>query len=328
MIVLVQAAEGVERDSPRNCASHSARTRGMPGLTHLGHFEDLAGRVYRPRAFKSAKAEPSRTRRAAIGNSPRGLMLIMRNSICLTTALVLSLLSSLATAQTATNIICTSCVGPTDIATNAVTASEIAANAVTTEEIADGTVRSVDIANANVTSAKIANGTVALVDLSPALQALQLSAIATFSTLGTPSAAEGVVGAVCPSDRIVVSASCSCDEEGGTRNYGVLQSCRVQGSGAVAACFPDGNTYDPFAPWPLAIVMPLCLGATSVNGTPWLPTSTGFASTGTGTQASKMMTSEGEAQWHKQQQDEYEAALSELQNSLAIYRSRLSERQR
>jgi len=29
VVVLVRGAEGVERDSPRNCASHSARTRAM-----------------------------------------------------------------------------------------------------------------------------------------------------------------------------------------------------------------------------------------------------------------------------------------------------------
>jgi hypothetical protein len=161
------------------------------------------------------------------------------------------------------------------------------------------------------------------------LQALQRSAIANFSVTGTSSADETVVGATCPSDRIVVSASCSCDSDGGTRNYGVLFSCRVSGNGAVAACFPDAGSYDPFLPWPLAIVTPGCMAATSVDGTPWLPVprNTALTINGTGSQDSKL-TAENEAQWHKEQHDAYEAALSELQNSLAIYRSRFSEQQR
>ena len=41
-----------------------------------------------------------------------------------------------------------------------------------------------------------------------------------------------------------------------------------------------------------------------------------------------MMTSEAVAQWHKEQQDAFEAALSKVQNELDIYRRRMSERQR
>ena len=96
----------------------------------------------------------------------------------------------------------------------------------------------------------------------------------------------------------------------------------------MASCYPDGNTYNPNLPWPLAEVTAVCLGAESVDGTPWLPLSTGLASTGTGSQASKMMTSDTEAQWHKQQRDAYEAAMSELQNQRDIYNGRLSEQQR
>ena len=177
-------------------------------------------------------------------------MLIMRNSIRLTTALVLSLLSSLATAQTATNIVCTSCVGPTDIATNAVTASEIAANAVTTEEIADGTVRAVDIANANVTSAKIANGTVALVDLSPALQA----------SLGAPLVAltqrrylvrAHFAGASCPSYTYPCLSQLWLRRRGWCPQFWRACCVLVEGIGAVALCYID-HTFDPNLPAPLA----------------------------------------------------------------------------
>jgi hypothetical protein len=253
-------------------------------------------------------------------------MLIMRNSICLTTALVLSLLSSLATAQTATNIICTSCVGPTDIATNAVTASEIAANAVTTEEIADGTVRSVDIANANVTSAKIANGTVALVDLSPALQAFLGSAIANITTYGAFNSGVGAAGVSCPSDRIPVSASCACDDQNGARNYGVLFDCEVVGAGAVAGCFAEAGTFNPNLPAPLAGVVAVCLGATSADGTPWVPLSTALTD-GTKFVSSSSTTSEVEAQWIAEQQTAYEAALIKVQKKQSAH-SRILQPQR
>ena len=104
-------------------------------------------------------------------------MLIMRNSIRLQVALVLSLLSSLATAQTATNVVCTSCVGSTDIATDAVTASDIAANAVAAAEIATNAVAAAEIAPDAVTASEIATNAVTALEIAP--DAVTASEIAT-----------------------------------------------------------------------------------------------------------------------------------------------------
>ena len=263
----------------------------------------------------------------------------MRNLIRLKMALVFSLLvSSLATAQTASNVVCSGCVGTGDMANAAVTTGKIADGAVqaidmadgvvTTQKIKDLTIGANDLANGSVTTGKIRDGAVAFVDLSPQVMDHLGGAITNITMLWTPSADTSVVSAACPSDRIPVSASCDCDSENGTRNIGVLNACYIEGNGAVAACYPEAVTYDPFLPAPLAVVAPVCLGAMSADGTPWLPMSTGLTSTGTGSQASKMMTSEAEAQWHKEQQDALEAALSKLQNERDIYNRRLSERQR
>ena len=74
---------------------------------------------------------------------------------------------AVASAQTATNVICTSCVGETDIANQAVTSAKIA----------DGTIKTADIRVGAITSDRILNGTVSSNDLSPQLQDLLDSAI-------------------------------------------------------------------------------------------------------------------------------------------------------
>jgi hypothetical protein len=254
-------------------------------------------------------------------------MLIMRNSIRFKTALVLSLLSSLATAQTATNVTCNGCVGTTDIADRTIQASDLAPGAVNSDKITDGTIKPIDLASGAVTSGKIKDGNVAFIDLSPDVQTFLGAAIANISTLGVVGSDTAVAGVVCPSDRIVVSASCLCDNDDGSRNFGVLFACSVAGTGAVAACFDEAGTFNPFLPSPRAEVTAVCVGATSYDGTPWLPLSKGLTSDRIQSQDSKR-TSEDLAQWNKQQQDAYEAALSELQNQRAIHGSRLPQRQR
>jgi len=254
-------------------------------------------------------------------------------------ALVFSLLvSSLATAQTASNVVCTGCVGTGDMANAAVTTGKIADGAVqaidmadgivTTQKIKDLTIGAIDLANGAVTTGKIRDGAVAFVDLSPPVMDFLGGAIANITTYAALNFGEGTAGVTCPSDRIPVSASCACDNQNGTRNFGVLFDCEVSGTGAMGGCFPEAGTFDPNLPPPLVGVVALCLGAESVDGTPWLPMSTGLTSTGTGSQASQMMTSEAEAQWHKEQQDAYEAALREMQNQVAKHSSRLRQRQR
>lgn len=78
-------------------------------------------------------------------------------------------------AQTASDVVCTGCVGATDLATNAVTGqkiqnsavtgTKIQNNAVTTTKISDGTIVEADIADSAITSAKISDGTIASDDI-------------------------------------------------------------------------------------------------------------------------------------------------------------------
>ena len=79
----------------------------------------------------------------------------------------------------------------------------------------------------------------------------------------TSSDGSGVAGASCPAGSFVTSANCDCDNVSGTRNYGVLFSCMIAGNGALAACFPEAFSYDPFLPSPLATVQAMCAGTIS-----------------------------------------------------------------
>ena len=128
--------------------------------------------------------------------------------------------SAAGTAQTATDVTCTSCVGETDIANQAVTSAKIA----------EGTIRGTDIRAGAITSDKILNGTVSRTDLSPQVQDLLDGAIVNITIQRVAVSAGGVAGAECPSGRIPVSASCECDDANGTRNFGVLFACTISGT--------------------------------------------------------------------------------------------------
>ena len=78
---------------------------------------------------------------------------------------------------------------------------------------------------------------------------------------------EGVAAALCPANTLPISASCYCDGDGSTRNFGVLFACANAVDGAVAGCFVD-STYNPSLPGPLATVATVCISATLVNGNP------------------------------------------------------------
>ena len=60
---------------------------------------------------------------------------------------------------------------------------------------------------------------------------------------------------------------------GGTRNLGVLFGCTVSGTGAAAGCYDEAITFNPQLDVPLALVRAICMGAESVDGTPWATTS-------------------------------------------------------
>lgn len=216
-----------------------------------------------------------------------------------------------AIAQTATDLTCTSCVGETDIANQAVTSAKIA----------NGTIATADIKLSAITSDRIKNQTIVMSDLAPSLQDALGSAIANLTVSRVSASGGGVIGANCPAGRIPVGASCECDNANGTRNLGVLFGCTVSGTGAAAGCFEEARSFNPTLPAPLAIVRAVCLGAETVDGTPWVPTSTGLA-VDTGT-ASESQAAE-QAQWMKQQHDSFEAVLARFRAQRAAYDSRTS----
>lgn len=214
-------------------------------------------------------------------------------------------------AQSATDVTCTGCVGETDLASQAVT----------TTKIKDGTIKAADIQNGSVTSDKIANGTVAKKDLTPQLAGLIDNAVTNITIQRVEATGASVAGAECPSGRIPVSASCECDDANGARNLGVLFSCTTSGSGAVSACFEEARSFNPTKAVPLAIVRAICLGATTADGTPWVPTSTGLA-VDAGDADAAAEGAAAQAAWAKEQHATFEAALAKLQSRRAEYESR------
>jgi hypothetical protein len=79
-------------------------------------------------------------------------------------------------------------------------------------------------------------------------------------------AQEGVAAALCPADTLPVSASCYCEGDGSSRNYGYMFSCFNTMDGAVAGCYVEADLFDPNLPEPMANVAAVCIGATLVNG--------------------------------------------------------------
>ncbi len=219
---------------------------------------------------------------------------------------------AVASAQTATDLTCTSCVGETDIANQAVTSAKIA----------NGTIATVDIKLSAITSDRIKNQTIVMSDLAPSLQDSLGSAIANLTVSKVSASAGGVAGATCPAGRIAVAASCECDNASGSRNFGVLYGCTVAGTGAAAGCFDEARSFNPTLPVPLAIVRAVCLGAETVDGTPWVPTSTGL-SVDTG-KASETQAAE-QAKWMKEQHDTFEAVVAKFRAQRANYDSRTSQ---
>ena len=233
----------------------------------------------------------------------------MKKLVILSIASCCCVPDAVALAQTATDLTCTSCVGETDIANQAVTGAKIA----------NGTISTADIKLSAITSDRIKNQTIVMSDLAPSLQDALGSAIANLTVQRVSASGGGVVGASCPSGRIPVAASCECDNANGTRNLGVLFGCTVAGTGAAAGCFEEARSFNPTLPAPLAIVRAVCLGAETVDGTPWVPTSAGLA-VDTG-EASESQAAD-QAKWMKEQHESFEAVLAKFRDQRSAYDSR------
>jgi hypothetical protein len=232
----------------------------------------------------------------------------MRHTLIVAVATLCCLPGAAAHAQTATNLDCTSCVS----------ADEIANGAVTSAKIATGTIAGVDIRASTITSEKILNGTITKADLAAALRDDIDGAIADISASGG-----GVVGAQCPSGRVAIAASCECTG-GGSRNFGVLFGCTVSGTGAAAGCFEEALSFDPQLSAPLANVRAICMGAESVDGTPWTNTATGLAVDSASPEARAARDAEL-ARWMKEQHAEFDQVLDRYRSQRAAFDARVRQ---
>lgn len=222
-------------------------------------------------------------------------------------AAAFALLGGVAAAQTATDVVCTSCVGRADLANGAVDTTKLAPNAV----------RTPDIANSAITGDKIKNGSVALADLTTQLRDSLGGLVSNITFVGVEAFDSGVASVECPEDKVAVSASCVCDDVNTTRNFGVLFGCAVDGVGAAAGCFPEAASFNPTKPDPRAQVLAVCMEAETFDGSPWQPTS---AAHGAGAGALKAKATDPEyAEWKLAQRDKYEALVRGMQDKLARY---------
>jgi hypothetical protein len=222
-------------------------------------------------------------------------------------AAILSLSSGFAAAQTATDVVCTSCVGRADIANGAVDTSKLATSAV----------RTPDIANSAVTGEKIKNGSVALADFATPLKDALGPLVSDITFQGVEAFDPGVASVECPENTVAISASCVCDDVNGTRNFGVLFGCAVDGVGAAAGCFPEAQSFNPTKPDPRAQVLAVCMEADTFDGSPWQPASAG-APPAAGSLKARATAAEREA-WTKLQRDKYEALVRGMKEKLARY---------
>jgi len=209
-----------------------------------------------------------------------------------------------ALAQTATDVTCTSCIDEADIKNQAVTSAKIA----------NGTIATVDIKTNAITSDRIKNQSILMSDLAPSLQDPINGAINNLTVQRVSASGSGVVAASCPSSRIPVGASCECDNANGARNLGVLFGCTVDGNGAAAGCFPEARSFNQQLPDPLAIVRAVCLGAESVDGTPWVPTRNGLAPDDGKASAADVA---DQAKWMQEQQRSLDALLEKFKRQRA-----------
>jgi len=208
-------------------------------------------------------------------------------------------------AQVASDVQCTACVGVDDLA----------ASSVDTSEIVNGGVRTPDLGANSVTSGKIKNGEVAFADLSPQVQDFMGASIANISLLGVVGTGTYVAGAQCPSDRIPVAPSCSCDG-GASKNLGLLVGCVIAGDGAIAVCQIDSVSYDPLLDSPEASAKAICLGATSADGTPWDPVSSSHAPDTLEMSPNSNSSGSDVAAWRAARHAAYESKLAEMKARL------------
>lgn len=232
---------------------------------------------------------------------------------CLCAAL--QLVAVQARAQSATDVACTGCVGTGDIANNAVNSTKIA----------DGSIKSSDLGTNAVTATKIKNSSITFNKLSAGLKNQVNSSLAALTFQGSLAEDVGFAAAECPDDRFSVAASCGCSNNDGANNLGVLNLCATIGTGAIASCLYEAITMDDQLPPPVAQVEAVCLGATAVDGTPWVPIPDGVAPFDAES-AHAAQSVEQTAKWRKDQKAAFDAAVVEHRRKFADYQRRIPSR--
>jgi hypothetical protein len=208
-----------------------------------------------------------------------------------------STLSHFVEAQTATDLNCTQCVGSGDLANDSIGSAKIKDGSLASGDLAPSAVKTTNLNNGSVTFNKLATGVRDSLDAA--------IAVLTTQTVGTT----GILTAFasCPAEKLIVSASCGCDTNGGTSNDGVLNECWTEANTAFATCYDHFLGFNAALDFPRAVVKAVCLGAISADGTPWLPTSTGLAQfksdNDVGTQ---------HQEWLANMQVEYQSKVDEL----------------
>ena len=221
-----------------------------------------------------------------------------------------SLVTGVARAQVATDVVCNLCVNNSDLSNNSVTSGRIV----------DGTIKSNDIAAGGIATANIANRAVSFGKLSTGVRDALDGALAHLTKTTVEDSAVGLAEAACPSSRVAISASCLCDDNNGNNNFGVLFACLVDGNGALAACFDEAASFNPTLDPPVAIVQAVCLGAESTDGTPWDPTPAGLAPL-----SGRADAVEAKAAWQKAQHDAFQARAAALRAKLDAHRALLKD---
>jgi hypothetical protein len=183
-------------------------------------------------------------------------------------------------------------------------------------DIATGAVKSDELSTNAITTTKIKNNTVTFNKLSTGVRGALDSAVANFFLVRVYNQAASITGAECPVDTYAVSANCGCSDNGGANNYGFVALCGSFEIGSIAGCLSsDGALFDPLLPEPLAEVEAVCLGATTTNGSPWVPAPLG--------EGSADSSDAGQIEWRKRQYETYEAALADAKKEASIRRDRL-----
>jgi hypothetical protein len=181
-------------------------------------------------------------------------------------------------------------------------------------KIADGSIKSNDMAANAVKTPNLNNGSVTFNKLATGVRGALDGALENVTLLYVYATDVGIVGAECPVDTISVSANCACNSNGGENNSGALALCASLGVASIAECVSDGGTFDPQLPEPMAEVEAVCLGATTTDGSAWVPAPPDPASADATANATE---------WRKRQYEAYEAAFEKARKESAIRQSRL-----